>query len=90
MASQSLPQKYRHSYTPQYLHPHYHPQIRRRKNATWDQRYRGCGSMWASESALSVKMKCETCFMQKQYDLLKQQLFSKIYLYSQKVSVTDY
>ncbi|GFX46702.1 uncharacterized protein TNCV_4038501 [Trichonephila clavipes] len=53
MASQSLPQKYRHSYTPQYLHPHYHPQIRRRKNATWDQRYRGCGSMWASESALT-------------------------------------
>ncbi|GFU45620.1 uncharacterized protein NPIL_272771 [Nephila pilipes] len=53
MASLSVPQKYRHSYQPQYLHPHYHPQIRRRKNATWDQRYRGCGSMWASESALS-------------------------------------
>ncbi|GBM29764.1 hypothetical protein AVEN_238841-1 [Araneus ventricosus] len=52
MTSLSLPQRYRHSHQPQYLHPVYHPQIRHRKGRTWDLRYRACGSMWGSESAL--------------------------------------
>ncbi|GIX97007.1 hypothetical protein CDAR_94841 [Caerostris darwini] len=47
MQSLSLPQRYRHSH---------HPQLRHRKRGAWDLRSRGCGSMWASESALMALM----------------------------------
>ncbi|KAG8199041.1 hypothetical protein JTE90_021054 [Oedothorax gibbosus] len=54
MTSHSLPQRYRHSHSMQYLHPNYNPQVRYRRNNTWEMMYRGCGSMWASDASLTL------------------------------------